>query len=901
MRLAEYPLRQKGDDVDWEQMPQGRCDMNFRPPRKPRAEKEATLEFVQVASVCSALCVLLITIVNAAWPFLFVGVESIFLILVAAAVPLVIGYYKRKYRTGQFVYLVLVVLLLASNLARLFSGESKANFFVAVFILAIVPFVLYTTDSVTTHFVHWTTASPRLDLQTMVRVRRIWSQRFRRGLFRAANLPGVETDKGFVGPNEKVAEFLTFVAYYPAFLFGAFAVVFLASVFALLSAPPLLVPQALLMMTVALTFGLAFIVDRSYPNTRQLVMTALAMFSTYRPIRKLPSMIQSPKPLTRRSELLFSSVLLLSFAVSSFWFSWGWFNITFIDSAADVILQVVLQFAILLALAPLLLFALLMVAAGPTIWWFDKACEGEAALLGREGWTTFDAYANRLRFSGNVHEKNGVWLGFHQSLGFPILVPTALVGEHMHVLGGSGSGKTGLSLMTLVNQLIKRNDGPVIIIDGKGDSALFQSSKIWTEEEHRKFKWFTTANGKSTYLFNPFAQTHLQKMTLPEIVGLQLLSMNLFHGSGYGRSFFSAASKEAINEGLKSYDGQPEHLEAFLRHLNQQAADNPRGDSAKHLVFMLRTLSEFAQLNDRDAEGNPASDSVIQNAIKMSDVIRNNQVVYFNFESITDPMSTGEISRLALYSTIAAAKEFKEQTGKPPVVYVVIDEAQNVMAANIVALVEQARSYGVALIFCHQNRDQLDMPGGDDLRQLVDESTCVKQIFSARTPEARKHIASISGEVGYYSASWQQFVFRVQQGEVTMNRALATPPNAAITDISVQAGPRMTPNEIEDVSLAKNGCIFSCNRSEGTAQFRGAFPIHIDFPIDKDDFDTRNEMSWPTKEGETEVSKAFWPTGVAEETVRKKPLKSLDTDLDELDEVHRKTSDPNFDPDEYFP
>ena len=122
-----------------------------------------------------------------------------------------------------------------------------------------------------------------------------------------------------------------------------------------------------------------------------------------------------------------------------------------IRDRADVILQVVLQFAILLALAPLLLFALLMVAAGPTIWWFDKACEGEAALLGREGWTTFDAYANRLRFSGNVHEKNGVWLGFHQSLGFPILVPTALVGEHMHVLGGSGSGKTGLSLMTLVN------------------------------------------------------------------------------------------------------------------------------------------------------------------------------------------------------------------------------------------------------------------------------------------------------------------------------------------------------------------------------------------------------------------------------------------------------------------
>ena len=160
-------------------------------------------------------------------------------------------------------------------------------------------------------------------------------------------------------------------------------------------------------------------------------------------------------------------------------------------------------------------------------------------------------------------------------------------------------------------------------------------------------------------------------MTLPEIVGLQLLSMNLFHGSGYGRSFFSSGSKDAINEGLKSYDGQPEHFEAFLRHLNKRAEEDPKNDSGKHLVFMMRTLSEFAQLNNKGADGNPASDSVIQNAIKMSDVIRNNQVVYFNFESITDPMSTGEISRLVLYSAIAAAKEFKEQNnGKPPVVYV---------------------------------------------------------------------------------------------------------------------------------------------------------------------------------------------------------------------------------------
>ena len=197
------------------------------------------------------------------------------------------------------------------------------------------------------------------------------------------------------------------------------------------------------------------------------------------------------------------------------------------------------------------------------------------------------------------------------------------------------------------------------------------------------------------------------------------------------------------------------------------------------------------------------------------------------------------------------------------------------------------------------------MPGGDDLRQLVDESTCVKQIFSARTPEARKHISSISGEVGYYNATWQQFVFRVMQGEVTMNRALRMTntdklyPEHASTDISVTHGPRLTTNEIEDISRSENGCIFYCNRSKGTAQFKGAFPVHVDYPIDKNDYEARNEMSWPASGDETVEPKPFWPASVENETIRKKTPAKPETDLEELEEIHRRMND--FDSQDYFP
>lgn len=94
-------------------------------------------------------------------------------------------------------------------------------------------------------------------------------------------------------------------------------------------------------------------------------------------------------------------------------------------------------------------------------------------------------------------------------------------------------------------------------------------------------------------------------------------------------------------------------------------------------------------------------------------------------------MSTGEISRIVLYNAISAAKEYKDRTGKAPVVSIVVDEAQNVVAANLEVVVEQARSHGVALVLCHHTREQLKKPGGDDLRHLVD-SVLASNSFSQR-------------------------------------------------------------------------------------------------------------------------------------------------------------------------
>lgn len=868
IQLSEYPVRHRGDDVDWTKTPRERCDMNFRPPRndeKQKAEHKELFSFTRIATVFSALAVVAITVVNILWPFLFDSVESIFLIAVAAAVPALVMKFRPSLAGGGWVYLMLIALLLISNCAAIFRGEARNNFYIAAFLFFVLPFVMYVVDQIANHYVKWVTASPSLDLKTMKTVRKLWQQRFSRIALSNAKL----TTEGRVGESGEIGQFLFVLQNYSLFLFTTYGLFFVSVVFAILISGATVVLQAAILIVTILLLGLAAAVAWTFPGCHRTAISALTSYCVFRRFRNLPSVVQSPTSIRLRGNLIFCSILAFSYSVNSFWFSWGFFSITRIDSAASLVLSAVLQLTIALVLAPALLFATVVVAVGPVLWWFEKACESKQAHLAREGWSEFDCYIDRLRHSGNVHERQSIWLGLHEEIGFPILVPIQLVREHMHILGGSGTGKTGLGISTLAAQLIRRNEGPVIVIDAKGDESLMQYVKQLTEAENRKFKWFTTSQGKSTYLFNPFQQNYMESMTLSEVVGMLLLSLNLFHGADYGRSWFTAAARNALTEALNSTgDEPPDCFQILLEHLEQIATVEGGNKDAKHLLFMMRTLAGFAQLGAPTENGEPHSAN--SHAIRMFDVIKNKQVVYFNFESITDPSSAGELSRFVVYSVIAAAKHYSSRTGKKPFATIICDEAQHIVADNIATALEQARSLDVSLVLCHQDRGQLKKGGGRDLAATIDSCTCVKQYFSARSPEVVQYLSDVSGEVAYYSNSWRQFVFRVLQGDVSINRALTNGGINSETEITQQTGPRLTKNDIEDVSQATNRCILSVKRKTGNAQYHGAFPVHIDYPISGERYMANQLEKWPSAPGETLTPTSFW-SEVTSETVDVEP------------------------------
>ena len=107
-----------------------------------------------------------------------------------------------------------------------------------------------------------------------------------------------------------------------------------------------------------------------------------------------------------------------------------------------------------------------------------------------------------------------------------------------------------MAVKTLARQLIARGDGPLVIFDGKGDMGLFNSVRHTAHLYGREFKWFTNRPSRSTYVFNPWDNRLMKRLTLTDILGLFIQSLNLHHGDDYGRAWFSVNHRSMLRHAI---------------------------------------------------------------------------------------------------------------------------------------------------------------------------------------------------------------------------------------------------------------------------------------------------------------------------------------------------------------
>jgi hypothetical protein len=327
----------------------------------------------------------------------------------------------------------------------------------------------------------------------------------------------------------------------------------------------------------------------------------------------------------------------------------------------------------------------------------------------------------------------------------PVFLHRPILNEHIHILGGTGSGKTSRAITPIAIQLIRGHAVPgghseplpIVIFDIKGDLALFHTVREEAQRRGQDFLFFTVNPNSASYYFNPFLALRRHKASPSEQAHQLLDALSLNHGEFYGASYFTRMGRQALLSLLKEGETPQSFEDLYLRLKN----DPKKQKKAEELFAALEGLMFYPQLfttreqEERDAE----------TIIDFDRVLERNQVVYFSLTAPLQSIAVREIGKLAIYSYfMAAIHRYSQNRAKQT--YLIIDEFQRLVGENLAQVLELAREFGIGAILANQTNSQLDTRDGN-LWSLVNSSVRASLHFGSADPDEKKLLSQAAGEV----------------------------------------------------------------------------------------------------------------------------------------------------------
>lgn len=467
-----------------------------------------------------------------------------------------------------------------------------------------------------------------------------------------------------------------------------------------------------------------------------------------------------------------------------------------------------------------------------------------------------------------IREADHLFLGVEPHVRFPVLLHEKILAEHAYFVGDSGSGKTSLGLMPLLMQLIRGHgpspedvrdgrvseDGrtlppPIVVIDLKGDPALFHTVKAEAEARNLEFRFFSPEKNRPSHYFNPFASLDAENRTEIQLCHILLDALSLNHGEGYGRGYYSRQSRRLLYAALtgekkprsEREPGPERNRPGSLEELRKAIDEVHKADPSefKDTLELLSTIDALVHYKMLAVRTNPSRP---EEAIHMPSVLERRQVVYFWLPAVVESVSAREIAKLALYSLLTACID--RQRTRPPrewrQAYVFIDEFQRIAGENFRVILEQARSFGLGVVLSNQSVADLLTPDVD-LRPTVRTNTRFKRYFSVTDPHEVASLSEASGEELMYCRTWNQ----TAAAPYTENVAAAYMSRSDVQSLK----PRLTSNDIIAISDHPLDSIVHVSRGSGYTQFAGLpIPVRCTWPMSYDDYKARQFAPWPTRE-----------------------------------------------------
>jgi hypothetical protein len=337
--------------------------------------------------------------------------------------------------------------------------------------------------------------------------------------------------------------------------------------------------------------------------------------------------------------------------------------------------------------------------------------------------------------------------GFPQSIRF----------EHMHLLAGSGHGKTQTLQHLILSDLASPNPPSLVIIDSQGD-MLRKLSRL--------------------ALFDPNGGALASRLIIIDPAdiehppALNMFDVNLDRLKGYG----PAAREQILNGVIELYDYMfgsllgaelTQKQSVIFRYLARLMLTIPQatihdllnllGDATPYLQHIEKLQpgarmffeTEFPHKSFTDTKRqiqrrlwgileNPTFERMLiapKNRIDMFDALNSGKIVLVNTaKDFLKAERSSFLGRFFIALTLQAALEraaLPEDKRRPSFLY--IDEAADYFDENIDDLLTQARKYSLGVVFSHQYLDQL-APG---LRSSIASNTSVKLAGGVSDRDAR--------------------------------------------------------------------------------------------------------------------------------------------------------------------
>ena len=518
------------------------------------------------------------------------------------------------------------------------------------------------------------------------------------------------------------------------------------------------------------------------------------------------------------------------------------------QSGWQALAQLLINYVMICITGPLVLFGVLWLIAGTLLARFDS----ELSYHQDPNTTDWDNYVDRLVNSDDELEREHILAGTSEKGDYPVLIHSTIHDMHGHLLGDTGASKTTLGVAPQATQLIARADSTVVIVDLKGDRALFETCRREAARTKKlRFRWLSNEVGKSTFAFNPFLQSHNRLLTAEQLTQELLQGLSLDYGLEYGAGYFTAMNEIVLNNVVKSTGARS------FRELNRWLSDRDWYETighaedwrqARHLGALVSRLAASEAINVVPGMY-PDQPEVYRQSIDVANLYDEPQVVYLNLRSAVEPTNAPAIARLFLWSMFTAASH-QPQEGKR--VYFFIDEVQQIISDGMKLIFEQFRDLGGTIIAAHQTAGQLNRQG-TDLADTIDSCTAVKQIFRASDLRSLERLERLSGKRKEAVAMWMQAHER-GTGELA-DRYDPVLAKDGVVRVSEREQARLDSDALLSLGARRQSSLIRFTFGSGYTQFAGAsVPIVSQFSISMDEYKRRRQRPWPEAPGAFTIS-----------------------------------------------